>query len=77
MLSLDDFEPADTAADVNAKALGFIVVVWHFQTSRFNGKLGRRDGKLNESAHLFDVSFFDVIQRVEILHLTRDAACEL
>ena len=71
MLALNHFKAADAAADVHADV--FSIFGRNLQVRRFHGKFGSRHRKLNESAHLFDVFFIDVVQRVEILHFPGNA----
>ena len=40
-------------------------------------ELRRRDRELDEDVHLLDVFLVDELQRVEVLHLARDARGEL
>ena len=76
VLPLDHLESADAAADVDADALGLFAVVT-LKPDACNAKSARRDGELDEPAHLLDFFFLDVIRRVEVLHLAGDSASEV
>ena len=75
MLALDHLESADAAADIDAHLLG--VFGRHFKTGVFQGEIRRRHGELDESPHLLDLFFLDVIAGIESLHLAGDAAIEI
>ena len=76
VLALDDVEPADAGADVDAGALGQLfvldLVVGHLQ--RF---IGGCDGQMNKARHLARFLFFDELQGIEVLHLGGDLAGKL
>ena len=65
VLALDHFESADAAADVDADALGVFGV--HLQARTAPARIRRRDGELDEAAHLLDFFFFDVAGWIEAL----------
>src|SRR5579864_2147446 len=75
MLALDDFESSDAATDVHSHP--FLVSGIHFEARAGNGEVRRRDGELDKSPHLLDVFLLDVLERIEILHFSRDAARKL
>src|SRR5581483_529837 len=71
VLALDDLEPADAAADVDAHA------VTPFgrdgQARVGHGEVRSRDSELDEAGGLADVLLFHVPLRVEIFHFTGEA----
>src|SRR5438874_33404 len=72
MFALNDFESADSAADVDASTLRFLRV--NLEAGAFQGEIRCRNGKPDESPHLLDVFFLDVIARIETLHFACDLA---
>ena len=75
VLALDDFEPADAAADVDADALG--VLFGDLQPGgrkRVVSIAAMRH--LDEAAHLLDFFLLDELRGIEMLDLAGDLAVE-
>src|SRR5437879_3534618 len=75
VLALDDLEPADAAADIDAYAL--FVLFAHLEAGAGHGAFSGRDAKLNEPPHLLDFFFLDVAMRIETLHFAGYLATEI
>ncbi len=75
MLALDRAEPAYPRRDEHTDPRR--VLRRHLELRIVHRELGGGDGELDEDVHLLDVFLLDELQRVEALHLTRDARREL
>src|SRR5439155_15537812 len=70
VLPLNNVEPSDPRADVNAHTLGHRRL--DLEAGLLHGELGARHGHLDEPAHLLHFFFFDVLERVKALDLGGD-----
>src|SRR5436309_2113531 len=75
VLAFDGGEPADAGRDEHAGARAELGR--DHEPRIVHRKLRRRDRVLDEDVHLLDVFPVDELQRVEVLHLARDAGREL
>ena len=74
VFALDDFEPADAAANIDANALR--VLPGHFQAGGNQRIMARRYTHLDKTAHLLDVFLLDEACGIEMLDLARDLTIE-
>ena len=75
VLALDHVEPADPAADVDAHS--FRNLGSNFQLRSLESELRACHREEHEPAHLLQLPAVDEIERVEVLHFSRDAAGEI
>src|SRR5262249_48901328 len=75
MLAFNDVKTADARPDVHAHALG--IFRRDRQSRHLDRFIGRRQGEVDEAAHLFDFFLVDEIQRVKILDLSGNLAGEI
>ena len=75
VFALDDLESADAAADVHADAFGNFRR--YLQPRRTHGELARRDGELDEAAHLLDFFLLDKTQGIEAVDFGCDPCGKL
>ena len=72
MFALDDVEPADAGADVNAGGVGNFRR--DFRAGHLDGEIRSCHGQLNEPAGFLQFFFFNPIQRIEIADFSGDTA---
>ena len=72
VFALDHFESADAAADVDTDRLGDIRC--DLRSPNLHRKVARGDSEVDEPAHLLDFFLVNVMERIEVLDFTGDAA---